>query len=131
MSAIRRERRPFARVLIAAGIIGAALVHAPSPAGAHALLLESTPTHDERGTSPAQLVLRFNGRIEKRLSRVTLVGGPGTTPITLDRPTASRADTLVYPLPGLAPGPWEARWWVLSVDGHFTEGRVRFTVENP
>jgi methionine-rich copper-binding protein CopC len=98
---------------------------------AHALLLESAPKHETVAPPPPRIVLRFNGRIEKRLSRVLMVGGPERRTIALDAPEPSSPDTLVYPLPPLAPGPWEARWRVLSVDGHFTEGKVRFTVGEP
>jgi len=121
------------RLLVRLGLmVIAAAVLAPSrETSAHALLLDSIPKAGATEASPPRLVLRFNGRIEKRLSRVVMVGGPGAPSLTLDAPEASSADTLVYPLPVLAPGRWEARWRVLSVDGHFTEGRVRFTVREP
>ena len=113
------------------GIVVATLAPVSREASAHALLLESAPKHETVAPAPTRLVLRFNGRIEKRLSRVVVAGGAPGRAITLDAPEPSRPDTLVYPLPSLAPGPWEARWRVLSVDGHFTEGKVRFTVSEP
>ena len=127
----RQGRDLLAPLLIVVGVVGMAVGARAFEAIAHALLLESTPKHDATGGAPAQLVLRFNGRIERRLSRVVLVGGPEQVSIPLDRPDGSSPDILAYPLPALAPGPWEARWRVLSVDGHFTEGRVRFTVHDP
>jgi copper resistance protein C len=128
MSRTRPGRDWLAPLLIVAGLAGPALGARTPEAGAHALLLESTPKHNATGAAPERLVLRFNGRIEKRLSRVVLVGGPDGASIPLDQPGEANPDTLAYPLPALGPGPWEARWRVLSVDGHFTEGRVRFTV---
>jgi methionine-rich copper-binding protein CopC len=113
------------------GIVAAALTPIAREAFAHALLLESAPKHETVAAAPARLVLRFNGRIEKRLSRVVVAGGSEQRTIALDVPESSSPDTLVYPLPPLTPGPWEARWRVLSVDGHFTEGKVRFTVREP
>src|SRR5215471_13915279 len=43
---------------------------------AHALLIDSVPKAEEALPEPARLVLRFNSRIEARLSSVWLVGGP-------------------------------------------------------
>lgn len=131
MSGIRRGRVLVARLLIVAGLVGTAVGAGTSGAPAHALLLESSPKHNATGAPPPQLLLRFNGRIEQRLSRVVLVSGPHRAAITLASPEPSSPDTLVYPLPVLEPGPREARWRVLSVDGHVTEGKVRFTVQDP
>jgi methionine-rich copper-binding protein CopC len=39
----------------------------------HALLLESTPSADTAVTPSSRLVLRFNGRLETRLSSVLLI----------------------------------------------------------
>ena len=56
------------------GLLAAALVAAPGAAGAHSLLLESVPASGATLTAPPrQLMLRFNNRIEKSLSRVRLV----------------------------------------------------------
>lgn len=131
MSRTRQGRALLAPLLIVVGLVGMGAGGRTPAAIAHALLLESTPKHDATSGAPAQLVLRFNGRIEKRLSRVVLVGGPDRASIPLDGPDDSSPDTLAYRLPVLAPGPWEARWRVLSVDGHFTEGRLRFTITDP
>lgn len=114
-----------------AGIVAVTLALVSGDGSAHALLLESAPEHETVAPAPARIVLRFNGRIEKRLSRVVVAGGAPGRAITLEAPEPSGPDTLVYPLPPLGPGPWEARWRVLSVDGHFTEGKVRFTVSEP
>jgi methionine-rich copper-binding protein CopC len=53
----------------------ALVLGATAIAAAHALPIESIPADRTRVSAPARLVLRFNGRIEPRLSRGTLVGG--------------------------------------------------------
>jgi methionine-rich copper-binding protein CopC len=77
-------------------------------------------------------VLRFNSKIEKRLSRITIAAGRGTPApldIASDGPdSAERPDRLVAPLPSLGPGAYAVRYKVLSADGHITEGVLRFTV---
>jgi methionine-rich copper-binding protein CopC len=122
-------RRPLAALAIA-GIIGACL-SGPSDALAHAIILESTPRHEESRPSPKRLVLRFNSRIEKGLCSVQLVGPHRRTIALLQQEPDTPADTLAYPLPPLPPGAYQARWKVMAADGHVTEGIVRFTVTAP
>lgn len=119
-------RRALA-ILVLAGIIGTCPSAAPD-ALAHAIVVESLPRHEESLPAPKRLVLRFNSRIEKRLCSVQLMG-PGRRTIALLRlEPATPADTLVYPLPVLEPGVYQAHWKVLGADGHVTEGVVLFTV---
>lgn len=118
-----RGRRAFLR-LAGGGIAWLVVV---SNASAHSILLESVPGAGETVTPPPQLVLRFNSRIEKSLSTVTLVG-PKSTTIQLLRQESALPQTLIYRLPGLNPGHYQAKWKVLSADGHITEGVVTFTV---
>jgi methionine-rich copper-binding protein CopC len=73
------------------------------------------------------LVLRFNNRIEKKLSKVRLVGGNGArreVPVAM----AGRADTLTGTLPALTTGAWRIEWQVLSTDGHVVTGAFSFRV---
>jgi copper resistance protein C len=96
---------------------------------AHALLIDSVPKAEASLPAVSQLVLKFNSRIEARLSSVLLVGGPRNTRVLLLMPDAAAADTLVYLLQAeLEPGQYRAEWKVMSVDGHVTDGVVRFTV---
>jgi methionine-rich copper-binding protein CopC len=98
----------------------------PGPITAHSLLVESTPAANATlSTLPRELVLRFNNRIEKKLSKVRLVGAKGER---LDVPMAvdGRADTLTGVLPALAPGAWRLEWQVLSTDGHVVTGAFSF-----
>jgi methionine-rich copper-binding protein CopC len=103
----------------------------PTAAQAHAIILESSPRHEESGAPPRRLVLRFNGRIEKRLCSVQLIGPQRRTIVLLRQEPDTSLDTLAYPLPALEPGAYQARWKVMSADGHVTEGTVRFTVVAP
>jgi copper transport protein len=119
-----RRRLAVAAVL---GIIGA------WPAGlasvsAHAIIVESSPRQEESAPAPRRLVLRFNGRIEKGLCSVQLVGPGGRTIALLRQEPDTPPDTLAYPMPALDPGAYQARWRVMSADGHVTEGAVPFTV---
>ncbi|HUM18094.1 MAG TPA: copper resistance CopC family protein [Candidatus Nitrosotalea sp.] len=118
-------------LLSAAGIIWACSTGFP-PAQAHAIILESEPRHGDLVPAPKRLLLRFNSRIEKPLCLVQLVGGPRKRSVALMRQEADTAiDTLIYALPPLEPGPYQARWKVMAADGHVTEGTVLFTVTGP
>jgi len=126
---VTRSSRPASP---AALLLSAWLVLLPvSPASAHAIVLESSPVHDavlER--APDQVTLRFNSKIEKRFTRITLAAGDRPpAPIVLpDGDDAGPPDRVVIPLSPLAPGIYVLRYRVLAVDGHITEGALRFTV---
>ena len=94
----------------------------------HAIIVESSPRHEESAAPPARLVLRFNGRIEKAPCSVQLTGPYRRTIALLRQEPDTPPDTLAYPLPALEPGPYQARCKVMSADGHVTEGTVLFTV---
>jgi copper resistance protein C len=100
---------------------------------AHALLLESTPAGDTTVTAPSRLVLRFNGRLETSLSSVMLIGGPRQTRVLLikNEATPEQHDMLIYTLPPLEPGSYRVEWKALSVDGHITNGVLKFEVAAP
>ena len=62
------------RLLLAAGLV----LVAAGPALAHSLLLESSPAAGATlASAPDTLMLRFNNRIEKPLSRIRLVDAAG------------------------------------------------------
>jgi len=116
----------------AAVLAAAVIASTPSPAAAHALLLESTPAGATLTQPPAQVYLRFNSKLEKRLSHVTLStekGRPVALPIAVNG--SEKPDRLVLPLGPLAPGAYMIRYKVLAVDGHITEGILRFSVIEP
>ena len=105
---------------------GAALL--PLPAAAHAIIVSSDPTVDAVvPAAPLPVMLRFNSRIDRERSRLTLLRPDGSSealPLAPDVPPA----TLAAKLDGLAPGPYRLRWQVLGVDGHITRGDIPFAV---
>ena len=118
--------RSALRGLLTAGLVSLALV---GSARAHSLLLESAPAADATlATAPAQLVLRFNNRIEKSLSRVRVLDARGVAQPLVVNAAAGSADRLVATVPRLAPGAWTVLWQVLSTDGHVVSGRFEFRV---
>jgi methionine-rich copper-binding protein CopC len=104
---------------------------APRAASSHAIVLESSPTHDAvLPRAPSLVTLRFNSRIEKRFTRVTLALAD-QAPVPVALPTAdaeATPDRLTIPLQPLGPGVYVLRYRVLAVDGHISEGVLRFTV---
>ena len=117
-----------------AGVMAAAvLASAPGQALAHALMLESDPAQGATLTEPpAHVFLRFNSKLEKRLSHVTLStekGKPVALPISVNG--QDKPDRIELPVAPLAPGAYVVRYKVLAVDGHITEGVLRFSMLGP
>jgi methionine-rich copper-binding protein CopC len=119
-------------VISALTFVGTASIH-PLGAAAHAIVLESVPAPDAvLAEPPANAMLRFNSKIEKRLTRVTLTpsgGAPRSLAILNDGAGSGEPDRVVVSLGSLTPGPYVLRYKVLSADGHVTEGALRFTVK--
>jgi methionine-rich copper-binding protein CopC len=111
-------------LLLAAALVGAEV----APTAAHSLLLSSVPAANAvLDASPPYVTLRFNNRIEKRLSRVHLVderGAVATAPTATTKDAS--AETLVAAVPPLAPGTWRVEWQVFSTDGHVVAGSYQF-----
>ena len=110
----------------AAGVLALALA---GSALAHSLLLESSPATGARlAAPPPEISLRFNNRIEKKLSTIRVLdergGARSATVLVADGP----ADRLTATLPSLTPGAWRVEWRVLSTDGHIVNGRFSFRV---
>ena len=105
----------------------AAILLVTPAAIAHSLLLESSPPAQATLTAPPpQLTLRFNNRIEKRLSRITLVDERGTSQALVIAVADGAADRLTAAVPPLAPGAYRVEWHVLSTDGHVVSGSFGF-----
>lgn len=104
------------------------LAAAPLPAAAHAILMESVPAVNATAKGPdLAFDLRFNSRIDKKRSRLTLTlpdQSQQVLPIDADGPD-DRLDTKAT----LPAGAYTLRWQVLAIDGHITRGDVPFTVE--
>lgn len=115
---------------LAAPVLAAALaLVTPVPARGHSLLLESFPPAGATvSASPPQITLRFNNRIEKRLSRIRLLGAGGDPRALVVSGDPTRVDELWAPLPALQPGAYRVEWQVLSTDGHVVSGGFSFRV---
>jgi len=116
-SSLLRRRALFALPL---------LVAAPRPARAHAILLASAP---RAGTTvpagPLAISLRFNSRIDRARSRLSLLR-PDRSQIILD--LSGPSDDIIEASATLAPGAHVLRWQVLAIDGHVTRGDLSFSV---
>jgi copper resistance protein C len=116
-----------------AALAAVVLVSAPGLALAHALVLESRPSQGAQlPEAPREVYLRFNSKLEKRLSHVSLApekGKPVALPISVNG--QDQPDRIDLPLAPLAPGAYVIRYKVLAVDGHITEGILRFSVLEP
>jgi len=99
----------------------------PGAASAHAILMHSEPAAQSSvRAGQTDIVLRYNSRIDRARSRLTLRGANAETTLPL-RP-GSPPDTLAAHAE-LTPGDYVVHWQVLAVDGHMTRGDVRFSVK--
>ena len=106
-------------------IAGATLL--PLPAAAHAIIVSSDPAVDAVVRPSLPVMLRFNSRIDRERSRLTLLRPDGSSqPVALV--ADGRPDTLAARLDDLAPGRYRLRWQVLAIDGHITRGDIPFAV---
>jgi methionine-rich copper-binding protein CopC len=102
----------------------------PRPSTAHAILEASEPANGALvPAGPIVLKLRYNSRIDRERSRLTLTR-PDQTKITLPIDPEGPPDRLTATVT-LTPGAYAVRWQVLAVDGHITRGDVTFTVTGP
>jgi methionine-rich copper-binding protein CopC len=108
-------------------LAAAVLALMPASAGAHSLLIASTPAADGTVHDTAAVTLRFNNRIEKKLSRIRLVPARGDAQVLPLRGEGA-VDILEAPLPRLAAGRYRIEWRVLSTDGHVVSGAFAFSV---
>ncbi|MGH6689288.1 MAG: copper resistance CopC family protein [Gammaproteobacteria bacterium] len=98
-----------------------------SPVSAHSLLIASVPPAGAVVDGVPAVVLRFNNRIEKKLSQIRLVPTAGDARVLPVRADGA-VDALEAPLPSLAPGRYRVEWRVLSTDGHVVSGAFAFSV---
>jgi methionine-rich copper-binding protein CopC len=101
-----------------------------SAASAHALVVESNPRDGALlKQAPDRIRLRFNVKIEKALTRIRLTKGDKQL-VKLPASDFSRSapEKLEVLLPPLQPGDYLLRYSVLAVDGHDTQGILRFSI---
>lgn len=99
---------------------------------AHAIVVDSNPREGAvLKRAPDRIQLRFNVKIEKALTRVTLTKG-NKQAIALPQADFNQGapERLEVPLPPLEPGNYMLRYSVLAADGHATQGVLRFIIEN-
>ncbi|MEA2775931.1 MAG: copper resistance protein [Acetobacteraceae bacterium] len=107
-----------------------AAVLLPALAKAHAILEESTPpTGASIKAGNLDLHLRYNSRIDRTRSRLTLIR-PDRSKDTIAIAPNGPPDIIDAHL-NLTPGAYIVRWQVLATDGHITRGDVPFTVAAP
>ena len=110
--------------IVLAAVLGLVLAPAAHP---HSLLLSSVPPAGATVSGAPAVTLRFNNRIEKRLSRIRLVDSRGEAQALPVRGDGA-VDGLEAPLPPLAAGRYRVDWRVLSTDGHVVSGTFAFSV---
>jgi hypothetical protein len=102
----------------------------PGIAQAHAILEESVPPAGATvKPGPLDLRLRYNSRIDRGRSRLTLIR-PDRTKDTIPIDADGPPDIIAAHLE-LVSGAYIVRWQVLAVDGHITRGDVPITVTAP
>ncbi len=108
----------------------AALLALPVVARAHAILIDSSPAiHASIPAGHEAMMLKFNSRIDRERSRLTLVApDKSETRLTIGK---DGPPDIMNTASDLAPGDYTVRWQVLAVDGHITRGDVPFTVVAP
>lgn len=106
----------------------AALCGTPGVVAAHAVVmkisLSETPVKPE---APAAVTLAFNAGVEPALSEVVLLKTKDEQ-LALVIGSGSNPNELVLHLPALR-GEYSLRYQVYAVDGHLTDGYLRFRIE--
>lgn len=98
---------------------------------AHAIVVHtSLKDRPVRSQTPTTVLLRFSLRIQLPFTKMTLADAHGGSR-SLDFSPGQRTDEVEVKLPPLPAGPYVLRYKVLAIDGHLTEGVVRFAVSAP
>jgi methionine-rich copper-binding protein CopC len=107
-----------------------AILLLPAAAGAHAVLVKSSPARRAvLASPPARVELSFNERLEPAYSTVSVWStadarvDDGKVAVGPDDPRR-----LTVGVPSLPPGRYTVKFRVLSVDGHVVEGTFPFEV---
>lgn len=101
---------------------------APVRCLAHASLVASSP--QDAATVPSgrvEMELRFNSRIDAKLSRLMLTMADGQR-VSEPLETIPEANALKAKASNLQGGSYTLHWQIMSVDGHLTQGKINFRV---
>lgn len=128
---MRRTRRAPLLVLLAlVGAVVATLAGSP-PAGAHAVVVSSSPSADERlSAAPSEVSIVFSEPVTSDLGGITVLDRDGDRVDNDDstQPTTTSVRTTLQP--DLGDGTYVANYKVVSADGHPISGAVVFGVGN-
>jgi copper resistance protein C len=114
-------------------VVGIVVLLVPALAGAHAVLVRSSPA--VRGvvsTVPDHVQLWFNEDLEPKFARLSVWSSDGAQ-VDLGNAAVPPDDTkqLSIGLSLLTPGTYTVKYRVLSVDGHVVEREFQFTLRAP
>ena len=105
------------------------LLLAAGRAEAHAVLIDSTPAVSASvPAGPLAITLRYNSRIDRGRSRVTLTAPGAARPTVLPIAKDGPPDR-IHSAADIKPGDYVLHWQVLATDGHITRGDVPFTAK--
>jgi methionine-rich copper-binding protein CopC len=111
---------------IAVAVLGLVL---PCVALAHAFLEHASPAVGSTvRLPPAELRLWFSEALEPAFSSARVLDASGHDIGARSQITPDHPREIAVPLGALAPGKYQVRWRVVSVDTHRTEGDFTFTV---
>ncbi len=109
----------------------AALLALPGAAGAHAVLLTSTPADGAILTqAPMAVQLTFNEPVEAVGARLAVIA-PNGEDFAVGAPTASGRTLSALVREGLPEGTVTVAWSAISADGHRVSGAFAFSVGTP
>lgn len=118
----------FSVAVIAAVFV---LLFGASSASAHDQLISTTPANKAQlSTAPSKLTLTFSSKLLDLGNEVVIADAKGAN-WSLGKSSLA-GDTMSQPVKtGLPTGQYEARWRVVSSDGHPISGSFRFAVGEP
>jgi methionine-rich copper-binding protein CopC len=119
----------LARTLFAAAVMFSGTLLSPTPAAAHAELLNVTPSDGASVTSsPSLISLTFNEPVTGAPGSVQLIDANAKV---LRRSAAVTGSTVNLPGKPLPKGRYLIRWSVASADGHIIVGATSFALKTP
>lgn len=119
----------FQHIVAAVTLVAASAM--PPAAFAHARLQTAQPAaSSELASSPAQIRLQFNERLEPAFSKIELLDAKDAT-LPLPKAEFDKADPTVMfaRTPQLKPGQYRVRWSVMAHDGHKVKGEYAFRIK--